>query len=121
MLRALLEVSLPRRTLAAVTAALDGLGPGLRARAEEVEEGGGCGGLARGGEAEWTACRILLEADSPAPPRLEEALTAVKGLLCAAAREGGLELLQVPVMAQIGEDYLRLRDLLELPRYASRG
>lgn len=120
MIRILLEQSLPRRSLPSLQAALHDLGDGVRSRAEPIDSGPGCESLVRGGEAEWTPCSISLEVLPPAEARLPEVLGRVKELLCEAARLGDLELLQIPVNAQVGDEYLRFRDLLEVARHAGR-
>lgn len=121
MVRILFEISLPAATLGAVAAAL---GPGavpegVAGRLQAVERSKGCESPAQGGAASWTPCWISLEAPAGREAALASCLAPLKAVLAAAARTGGMELFAIPATAQIGEEFLRFRDLLDAaPRLA---
>lgn len=118
MVRVLFEISLPASTLAKVAAALEpGAVPeGVVGRLQVVDRSGGCESPARGGAASWTPCWISLEAQAGREGELATCLRPLKAALADAARTGGLELFAVPATAQIGDEFHRFRDLLDLER-----
>jgi hypothetical protein len=118
MVRILFEISLPASTLGSVAMAL---GPGavpegVVGRLQVVDRSGGCESPAQGGAASWTPCWISLEAPEERRTALASCLSPLKAALVAAARTGGLELFAVPATAQIGEEFHRFRDLLDVAR-----
>ncbi len=113
MIRILVEVSLPARTLEGLAAAAASLFP-LRTTVERVPAEFERGGHPEGGPAGWVSCWISAEADDRPAGELAGPLRGLKELICQAAREGGLELLKIPANVQIDDGYYRLRDLLDV-------
>lgn len=115
MVRILFETSVPASTLKGLTEALGAAAArgGLAARVETVARGA-CAGPATGGDADWTPCWVSLEAESPDPARVAAALRDVKALVAAACRSGGLEVFAVPSNAQVGDEFRRFKDLLDV-------
>jgi hypothetical protein len=116
MVRILFEISLPAHSLGQVREALspDVLPTGVSGRIEALDTMAGCESLAAGGDAGWTPCWISLEASRPGTPGLDGAVRHLKEVIVASAREGKVELFSIPATAQIGEAFLRFRDLLEI-------
>ncbi len=116
MIRVLIEVSLPASTIGDLRAAAASLAP-FRTTLDPFAGSFGCESPARGGRAEWTPCWISAEADDRSLPEVAGALRKLKDLIYEAAKEGGLELLQIPANVQIDDGFYRVRDLLDvLPR-----
>ncbi|MDW7711522.1 MAG: hypothetical protein SCH98_13720 [Deferrisomatales bacterium] len=118
MVRVLLEISLPQGALEGVRRALapSALPEGLTGRLEPLGGLGGCESLARGGANDWTPCWVCLEAGPGGEQALAGVLARLREALTEAARAGGLELLAIPATAQLGEEFCRFRDLLDVAR-----
>ena len=116
MFRVLFEISLPLSALATVRACLTptALPPGVSGRLEIQDGGAGCQSAARGGKAGWTPCWISVQGEQGTRDSLEESIRRLREAVVLAAREGGLELRAVPTTAQIGEEFRRYRDLLDV-------
>ncbi len=116
MVRILFEVSLPARTVDEVAETLSprALGHGATGRLETVPRLGGCAGPAVGGDARWVPCWVAVE--WPGTPRRDDVrlvLGRVKGMIARACSQGGLHVRVIPATAQIGEEFLRFRDVLD--------
>jgi len=57
---------------------------------------------------------VSIETVSDDVTPLEAPLRRLKGELVAAVRPGGLELFCIPAFAQVGDEYRRLRDVLDV-------
>ena len=116
MVRILFEVSLPARTVQHVAGTLSSqaLGHGATGRLEPVPRLGGCAGPAVGGDSQWVPCWVSVEWSET--PRREDAravLGRVKRTITRACSQGGLHVRVLPATAQIGEAFLRFRDILD--------
>jgi len=116
MVRVLFEISLPHDTVDSVrsTLAPETLAAGIVGRLEMDERGGGCQSPARGGEAAWTPCWISVEGQHVDASSLAGPLHRLREAVVAAARRGGLQLYAIPATAQIGEEFRRYPDLLDV-------
>jgi hypothetical protein len=115
MIRILMEISLPSGSIPRVRAQLSAaaLPEGVRGRLEAATRTGGCESPAVGGEASWRPCWVSIETNSDDVTALEAPLRRLKEELVAAVRPGGLELFCIPAFAQVGDEYRRLRDVLD--------
>ncbi len=111
-----MEISLPSGSIPRLRRHLSSaaLPEGVRGRLETATRSGGCESPALGGEASWTPCWLSVETDSDDVAPLEAPLRRLKEELVAAVRPGGLELFCIPAFAQVGDEYRRLRDVLEV-------
>jgi hypothetical protein len=118
MVRVLFEISLPRTALASVRSALapDALPRGIVARLETDARFAGCQGPARGGEADWIPCWISIGGEQGIAASLEEPLRRLRAAVVAAARRGSMEIYAIPATAQIGDEFRRYRDVLDVLR-----
>ncbi|GAB4258742.1 MAG: hypothetical protein Kow0092_06540 [Deferrisomatales bacterium] len=116
MTRVLFEISLPAHTIDRVRVSLspEVLPPGVEGGLEEVERSGGCESSARGGAVAWTPCWISLSCQGTPGPAFAASVRHLREVLVEAAAEGGLQLFAVPATAQVGETFLRFRDLLDV-------
>ncbi len=115
-MRILFEVSVPERTLPELAEALSprALGHGAAGRLETVPRLGGCAGPAVGGSARWVACWVSVEwSGTPGRDQARAVLEHVKQAVARACSRGGVLLRVLPATAQIGQDFLRLRDILD--------
>lgn len=116
MIRILVEISLPAARIPRIRESLcaEALPEGIVGRLAATAGVGGCEGPARGGGLEWTPCSISLEAGGDDAAALEAPLRRLRDELVAALRPGGVELFCIPAFAQRGDEYLRLRDVLDV-------
>ena len=123
MVRVLFEISLPAMSLRKVQDALrpENLGAAVAGRVELSPAAAGCESPARGGEASWTPCWISVEAQDSMGTELTDALRRVKRAVVEACHDGGLEVRAIPANAQIGDEYHRFRDLLDVARHLGSG
>jgi hypothetical protein len=116
MVRVLFEISLPFAALAPVRSCLEqsALPAGIVGRLEVQDGAVGCQTPARGGEAAWTPCWISIEGERRTAASLREPLRRLRAAVVKAARHGSLEVYAIPATAQIGEEFRRYRDLLDI-------
>lgn len=116
MIRILVEISLPSGAIPSLRRHLSpaALPEGVRGRLEAATRSSGCESPAVGGEASWTPCWVSIETNSDDVTPLEAPLRQLKEELVAAVRPGGLELFCIPAFAQVGDEYRRLRDVLDV-------
>ncbi|GAB6063137.1 hypothetical protein [Deferrisoma palaeochoriense] len=114
MVRVLFEISLPEAALEEIAGLLEPgrLAPGAGGGVQFSGRGRGCEGPAVGGDARWTPCWITLEwPETPPAAEARRALEVLKRALAAACEPFGLELRAIPATAQVGDAYLRFKDL----------
>jgi len=116
MVRVLFEISLPFAALAPVRSCLapSALPAGIVGRLEVQDGAAGCQSPAWGGDAAWTPCWISVEAEQETAASLRQPLHQLRAAVVEAARHGSLEVYAVPATAQIGEEFRRYRDLLDI-------